>query len=156
MSDQIRKNSVEDYVQRFRPGVNALLPYLDWLDKNAENRVTRDYNNQMDRTMTFPVYDGTLLAFIKEAQKTGLIDRNYSYVYSRNGLKTAIDELRFIEKATLTDLDDLAGILSKYVLGGMTRGQTWTEAVQDRIFYEVIKKMDDLLNLWNHEATARR
>ena len=37
------------------------------------------------------------------------------------------DELRVIVSADITQMDVLKGILSKYVMGGMTQGKLWTK-----------------------------
>ena len=55
-------------------------------------------------SITFPVYDGTLMSFIKDVQRTTLLDRNYPYIYSRNRMRTLQDELRMIERASIMDM----------------------------------------------------
>jgi hypothetical protein len=102
--------------------------------------------------MPFPVYDSNLLAFVKAAQSTNLLDRNYVYVYTRNHLNSAKDEILFIQDAQITDMDDLAGILSKYILTGMTKGSVWAEGVYNGVLYLVVKKMDELCKFWGQES----
>ena len=150
------KFSVEAFTERYGAGVKKLMPYVDWLSKNAGAETSRDYNSQMESTMSFPVYDGTLLSFVKEAQATGFMNRNYQYLYLRADLNTAEDELKFIERARLEDMDTLAAILSKYVMGGMTKGSMWTDAVRSGVFCKTVQKMNDLLASWNHEVKAIR
>jgi hypothetical protein len=149
----VNENSVEDIVLRYRPELSKITPYLNWLRDNASNEVTQSYSNSDLKSMPFPVYDSNLLAFVKAAQNTNLMDRNYVYVYSRNRLNTAKDELNFIAGAQIRDMDDLAGILSKYVLSGMTKGSVWGEGVRNGVLYNVIKKMDDLVRFWGQETT---
>ncbi len=98
--------------------------------------------------MPFPIYDSNLLAFVKAAQSTNLLDRNYVYVYTRNRLANAKDEILFIQNAEIKDMDDLAGILSKYILSGMTKGTVWAEGVYNGVLYMVVNKMDELLKMW--------
>ena len=90
--------------------------------------------------------------FVKAAQNTNLMDRNYVYVYSRHRLNSAKDELSFIQDAQITDIDDLAGILSKYILTGMTKGTVWAEGVRNGVLYNVVKKMDELVKFWSVKA----
>ena len=45
-------------------------------------------------------------------------------------------------------MDDLAGILSKYILEGQTKGTVWAEGVYTGVLYELIFKMDDLIHFW--------
>lgn len=155
MSSKIVKNTVEDYLDRYEAAVKALVSYLPWLEQHAEDGGSQDYKDS-ESTMAFPVYDSTLLAFIKQAQHTNMLDRNYAYVKTRRNLYTVQDEQNFIERAQLQDMDDLWGLLSGYVMEGMTRGSVWSDAVRHRIFYGVVKKMDELLILWSKEATATR
>ena len=58
----------------------------------------------------------------------------------------------FIQDAQIRDMDDLAGILSKYILSGMTKGSVWAEGVRTGVLYNVIKKMDDLVRFWGQET----
>ncbi len=148
----VNENSVEDIVQRYRPELSKIVPYLNWLRDNSSNEVAQSYSNSDLKSIPFPVYDSNLLAFVKAAQTTNLLDRNYVYVYSRNRINTAKDELMFIQDAQITDMDDLAGILSKYVLQGMTKGSVWGEGVRNGVLYNVIKKMDDLVRFWGQET----
>ena len=144
----VNENSVEDIVLRYRPQLDKIVPYLNWLKDNASNEVAQSYSNSELKSIPFPIYDSTLLSFVKAAQNTDLLDRNYVYVYSRNRLNSAKDELLFIQDAQITNMDDLAGILSKYILSGMTKGTVWAEGVRNGVLYNVVKKMDDLLKFW--------
>lgn len=133
---------------------NALVPllrYLPWLEKSAGTSVSRNYDGAEmgERLMGFPVYDGTLLGFVREAQKTVFMDRNYRYIYTRNRIRNHEDERRMIESASLKEWGILCGILSKYVLGGQTKATLWNEAVQERIFYLVILKMCEIIEYWD-------
>ena len=147
----VNENSVEDIVARYSPELAKITPYLRWLSDNAQNDVAQKYSNSDLKSIPFPVYDSNLLAFVKACQTTNLLDRNYVYVYSRNRLNTAKDELLFIQDAQITDIDDLAGILSKYILSGMVKGSVWGEGVRNGVLYNVVKKMDDLVKFWGKE-----
>ena len=150
--NNVNENSVEDIVARYRPELAKIVPYLNWLKDNAANDVAQSYSNSELKSMPFPVYDSNLLAFVKAAQTTNLLDRNYVYVYSRNRLNTAKDELMFIQDAQIRDMDDLAGILSKYILSGMTKGSVWAEGVRNGVLYHVVSKMDELVKFWGQES----
>ena len=150
--NNVNENSVDDIVSRYRPEVSKLVPYLRWLKDNAKSEVAQSYNSSDLKSMPFPVYDSNLLAFVKAAQSTNLLDRNYVYVYSRNRLNSARDELMFIANADIRNMDDLAGILSKYVLSGMTKGTVWAEGVANGVLYNTVWKMDELCRVWGHEG----
>ena len=146
--DGINENSVEDMVRRYKEPVKMLLPYLDWLKEHMDVAVATNYSGDLDHSIHFPVYDSTLLTFVKVAQGTGQMDRNWPYVYRRNRMETPQDERRFIERAQIMDMADLFGIISKYVLSGMTRGNMWSEGVTNGSMYYAIEKMRELLHFW--------
>ena len=144
---EYRRQVVQDY----KPDVERLIRYLPWLEQKAGKAVSETYSGSgiAEHSITFPVYDSTLLAFVKEVQRTTLVDRNYRYIYSRHRIVTIEDELRMISRADITQMDVLKGILSKYIMGGMTKGKMWTEAVEKRIFLNIVQKMKENLEFWD-------
>ncbi len=142
-------------VNTYKPDVAQLIRYIPWLEEKAGSSVQETFEGSgiKGSSITFPVYDGTLMSFIKEVQRTGLLDRNYPYIYSRYRFRSVQDELKAIDRAGIRDMDILKGILSKYVLGGMTKGRMWTEAVYNRIFLNVIRKMKENLEFWDRPMT---
>lgn len=138
-------------VQEYKPDVERLIRYLPWLEEKSGSNVSENYTGSgiAEHSIAFPVYDSTLLGFVKEVQRTNLLDRNYRYIYSRNRIVSHQDELRAISNSDITRMDVLKGILSKYVMGGMTKGRMWSEAVQNRIFLNVVKKMKENLEFWD-------
>ncbi len=151
--NNVNENSVEDIVSRYRPQLQKIVPYVRWLKDNAQNAdIAQSYSSNDLKSMPFPIYDSNLLAFVKACQTTELLDRNYVYVYTRNHLNTVKDELMFINEANITNMDDLAGILSKYILSGMTKGTVWAEGVRNGVLYKVVEKMDELCRFWAAKA----
>ncbi len=144
-------------VNEYKPDVQKLLRYLPWLEEKAGQNVSENFEDSgiKESSITFPVYDGTLLSFIREVQNTNLLDRNYCYIYSRHRIRTVQDEQRMIAQSGITEMDVLKGILSKYVMGGMTKGKLWTEAVRNRIFLNIIKKMLKNLEYWDSSMSAK-
>ena len=138
-------------VNTYKPDVEKLIRYLPWLEEKSGSNVQETFEGSgiKGSSITFPVYDGTLMNFIREVQRTGLVDRNYPYIYSRHRIRTVKDELAAIERSGIREMDVLKGILSKYVLGGMTKGKMWTEAVYNRIFLNVVRKMKENLEFWD-------
>ena len=139
-------------VQEYKQALMPLLRYLSWLQQSAgTDKASKTYTGEGTggTVMNFPVYDGALMSFVKEASKTSFMDRNYRYIYTRNRIMNHDDERRAIEKATIKEWDILCGILSKYVLGGRTKATYWAEAVQERIFFLVISKMCDIIEYWD-------
>jgi len=144
---EYRHNMIQEYKQVVTP----LLRYTSWLEKNSGKPGSTNYRGQgfTEHTMSFPVYDSTLMSFIKEASASELMDRNYCYVYTRNNIKDHDDERKRIAAAGLKDWGILRGILSKYVLGGRTRSILWSEGVQERIFLMVLEQMRKIIEYWD-------
>lgn len=148
----------QQLVQEYKQVVSPLLRYLPWLIKNAGQSGSTNYQGDgySDRSVqfSFPVYDSTLLSFIKEASRSPLMEKNYSYTYTRNRIRTHDDERRLIQAAELKDWDLLRGILSKYVLGGRTKAVLWSEAVRENIFVMVLEKMQKIIEFWDKPLDA--
>ena len=146
-SMEYRQQLLREYKQATVP----LLKYLPWFEKNAGQTCSGFYRGEGsgEHALPIPVYDATLMSFVKEAAKSPLMDRNYSYTYTRNRIKTHDDERKLISSAELKDWDILRGILSRYVLGGRTKGILWSEAAEQSIFYLVLRKMQEIIEYWD-------
>ncbi len=140
-----------ELVEQYRPIVEKLVTYLPWLESKRGQNVSDNFSGEgiAEHSISFPVYDSTLLALVKLLQSTPLIDRNYVYVYSRNRLKTHEDEIRLINNSELKDTANIGAVLSKYVLEGMRKGPMWTEAVTSGVFYEAITKLKKNVEFWD-------
>lgn len=147
----------QQLIQEYKQTVMPLLRYLPWMEQHAGKAACTSYqNNQLsEHSVPFPVYEGTLMNFVREASKSSLMDRNYRYVYTRNRIRNHEDERRIIEKALITEWDILRGILSNYVLGGMTKGNLWSEAVEERIFYLILRQMKEIIEYWDKPFEVR-
>ena len=147
---EYRQKQVEEYKTALMP----LLRYLPWLEQSAGSSASRNYNGADvgENSMSFPVYDGNVLSFVKDAGKSVFMDRNYRYIYTRNHIKTHDDERKLIKNADINSWGILCGILSKYVLGGRTKGTLWNEAVKERIFYMVILRMSEIIEFWDRKT----
>ncbi len=135
----------------YRKDVERLIPYISWLETKVGVNVSGVYdgNDLSKTTFSFPVYDSMLLNFINEAQKTELMDENYMYTYSQYFIKDHDGEMEAVEKADMKRANVLCGVLSKYVLGGRTKGKLWAQAVEEGTFLAVLKKMKSLLERWD-------
>ena len=147
----------QQVVNEYRPDVEKLARYLPWLESKVGGSVHQNYSGSgiEQNSVSFPVYDGTLMSFVKEAQRTKLMDRNYRYVYSRYRIRTMQDELQMIGRTTIREMDVLKGILSKYVMEGMTKGRVWSEGVEKGIFLKVIRQMKEHLDFWDRPVQTR-
>lgn len=147
----------QQVVNEYRADVEKLARYLPWLESKKGASVQQSYSGSgvEKNSISFPVYDSTLLAFVKEAQRTKLMDRNYRYVYSRCRIRVPEDEFRAIKRSTIKEMDVLKAILSRYVMEGMTKGRKWPEAVENGVFLAVITKMKENLDFWDHPVQTR-
>ncbi len=139
-------------VMEYKEAVMPLLGYLPWFEKNGGRRASNTYGDESitEHSVAFPVYNSTVMSFVREASKMDCVmNKNYRYVYTRNRIQSHEDERRLIQKATWKDWDILTGILSYYVLGGRTKGLLWNEAVEEQIFYLVLKQMKDIIEYWD-------
>ena len=149
---EYRHKLIEEYKQAAAP----LFKYVPWLEKNSGKPGSTNYRGQgfTEHSMSFPVYDATLMSFMKEASESPLMDRNYNYVYTRKNIKTHEQERKMIGAAGVNDWDTLRGILSKYVLGGRVRSKLWSEGVQERIFLMVLEQMRKIIEYWDKPMEA--
>lgn len=141
----LRKN----IIRRYRPDAELLASYIPWLEDKRGGSVMESYEGDgVEKTsFTFPVYDAALLGFIQTARKTCFMDRNYPYVYNRKRIRNAKQEQALIQNATLRDMETLSGILSKYVLGGMTKSSLWAQGVENGVFLELLRKLKELMEI---------
>ena len=145
------ENYMREVADGYRPDVELLIKYIPWLETKAgTNTASSIYSGEGigEHSITFPVYDGMLLNLVRDARRTKLLDRNYAYVYSRNRIRTVDEEQSYIEQATIRQMDGLRGILSKYILGGLTKGTVWTEGVTNGSILKVLTKMKEILEYW--------
>lgn len=141
----------QQIMQHYRADIELLARYIPWLESKRGQEVSSDYHseNSVTTSFSFPVYDGTLLNFVKDVQKTSLTDRNYQYVYSRNHIETIADEYVQIDRASVQELNILIGILSKYILGGRTKGTLWSEGVKNGVYLSIVNKLKELCEFWD-------
>ena len=145
-STEYKRSVMENY----KKDVEPLFRYLSWLEDKKGESVSTSYadNGVKQHSMAFPVYDSTLISFVKQVQKGGLINRNYMYIYSRYRIGDVEDELKTIQGVSFKNVEILTGILSKYVCGGMTKSWVWPQAVENGIFLAILLKFKELFEMW--------
>lgn len=138
------QNIREQIIEQYSGDVEKLLKYLPWLRKVRGDDVESTYEGEgMETLIQIPVFDSTLLAFVKEAEKTQFITRNYPYVYTRYRIKSPEMERYLLRTAKIQEIDIFKGIISKYVLEGKRRPAVWRAAVEEEIFATAL----DCLNM---------
>ena len=141
----------QELVKKYRAAMGNLLRYIPWLEEKSGVKMVHNYSgdNMPDHSVPIPVYDGTLLGFVKEMQGTGLMNRNYVYTFSKYSIRTEKDELAMIDRVELKEIEIVFDIMAKYVLGGMTKGILWSRAVENGVFLLGLKKIKELLDIWD-------
>ncbi len=143
-------------IEEYKAAAAPLFRYISWLEKNSGKPGSTNYQGQgfTEHSMSFPVYDSTLMSFIKEASASELMDRNYSYVYTRKRIRTHDEERKLIAGAGIKEWESLKGILSKYVLGGRVKSALWSEGLQERIYLMVLEQMRKIIEYWDKPLEA--
>lgn len=140
----------EQIVATYRADTQKLLAYLPYLREMSGKIAAQLYEQDgiAQHSLKFPVYDSNLLRFVKEAEQSVYMNRNYRYIYSRYRIKDTFDELAVIEKCTIQQMDVIGGILSGYIMGGRTKAVLWTEGLRNGVYMAALNKADELIRLW--------
>lgn len=148
---EIENTYRQELIKKYRRAVGNIFRYLPWLEEKSGNNMVRHYqgNNMPKKSIVIPVYDSTLLGFVKDMNATGLMDRNYVYTFSRNRIRTEQDELGMISRAELKNIEVIFDIMAKYVLGGMTKAVLWPKGVENGVFYSGVKRLKEILEVWD-------
>lgn len=139
-------------IEQYRPDTIKLLDYIVYLEKMNGRMVSSNYDQDglAEHSVAFPVYDATLMQFVKDLENTVYMNRNYRYTYTRFGIKNATDELKVIENCSIRQLDVIGDILSKYIMSGRTKGRVWGEGVRNGVYLAAITKAYDLIHFWEN------
>lgn len=150
--------NASDIINIYRNDITKLSRYLPWLKSKKSEKLLSMYgdNDLAKVSMPVPVYDSTLLRFVKEARETKLMDSNYVYVYSKFRVKTYKEEWKLIENCSIQEIYILKGILSKYVMKGMTKANVWSDAIEYSIFLKVVSRLKSLMDFWDGDQMNGR
>jgi len=155
MSDISNDSIMDGIIKEYRPDLDRLMRYLPWLTNKKKSDVQGTYTgDDQIKVIPIPVYDSTLLQFVKEAGNSKFADRNYPYVYTRYRIKTHEDEIRVLNMVKGEDINVFRGILSKYVLGGRTKASMWAEGVDAGIYKAVLETLDKKFKI--HESSVSK
>lgn len=139
-------NLREQIIEEYRDDLEKLLRYLPFLEQKGEKDEQQFYEGDGQyEVIPVPVYDSTLLSFVKEARGTKFMNRNYPYAYRKWRMPDPKAERIAMESATIRDIDLFRGIISRYVLEGQRKSVMWTTAVRERIFVVALTRLKALI-----------
>lgn len=143
------KLSRDEIILLYQEDAMKLFRYISWLQKESGTDTSDIYKGDgiAESSMPVPVYDSTLLNFVKDAKATKFMNRNYVYTFSKYNLRKTKDELSLIEECSLQEVGILGDILSKYILRGEVRGAYWSEGVQNGVLLALLLKLKELLEI---------
>lgn len=147
-----------DIIKKYKVDIIKMTQYLSWLQAKDSEKLISFYGDEDLKTTTLavPVFDSTLLRFVREARATQLMDSNYAYVYSKFHIRDYREEWKLIENCKIHDIYILKGILSKYILKGMTKGAFWSQGIEYSIFLKVVSKLKELVEFFDGEELNGR
>ncbi len=138
-------NLPEQIIEEYKDDLDRLLRYLPYLENKGAKDVSDFYEGDGEnKVIPVPVYDSTLLAFVKEAGNTKFMNRNYPYAYRKWRMPDANAERIAMGSANIRDIDLFRGILSKYVLEGRRKSYMWTKGVEEQIFVTALRRLKSL------------
>ena len=150
-------NLREQIIEEYKDDLTKLLRYLPFLEKKGGKDVQSFYEGDGEnKVIPVPVYDSTLLGFVKEVKTTQFINKNYPYVYRKWYMPTPKEERVVMETATIRDIDLFRGIISKYVLEGQRKSTMWTTAVEERIFVTALSRLRSLFFDYSKDPKEKR
>lgn len=67
---------MQEVANGYRPDVERLIRYIPWLESKVGGSISNMYqgNGIEENSITFPVYDSTLISLVKDAKRTKLLD----------------------------------------------------------------------------------
>ena len=141
----------QELIGKYRQAIEGMFRYIPWLEQKTGEKLFHNYSGEekLEKSIPVPVYDSTLLGFVKDMQKTGMMDRNYVYTYSHYGIRNEQDELRLIGQVELKEIEAIFAVMAKYVLGGMTKGRLWSMGVENGVYLHGLKRIKELLEIWD-------
>lgn len=139
-----------EIIAKYKDDTVKMLRYLPWMEEyDHQSELSSIYSEQglEEHSMPVPLLDNTLLNFVKIANKTKFMNKNYVYTYSKFRIKTPQQEREMIEKCGLRDINILGDILSNYVLKGMVKASVWVDGMKEGIFPAVLRRLRELLEI---------
>ena len=141
----------QEMINAYKKELAKLLPYLNWLREKQGKLLEKSFTDEGigENSIAFPVYDGTLLNFIKALSATNLMNRNYLYDYRKYRITDGKGELDYIERADIKGMGVICSILSKYAIRGRTKGKVWSEGVLNGVYLKAILKLQELVSRYD-------
>lgn len=147
-----------ELIDEYKNDIDLLIAYIPWLETKSGTDVMSTYQGDSKVPINFsiPIYDGTLMRFIKLIQSTKFMDKNYPYFYRRNNIKTSEDEIKAIQKATINDIQVFKGIFSKYVIMGRSHGTLWQQGVANGVFLALLIRLKEIVEYYDKTLLEKK
>ena len=145
------KAGITGIIEMYHKDVEQLVRYLPWLiSKNGQDLSAVHYAEEGNKnSFAVPVYDSTLLGFVKTFQGTKFLNHNYVYPLRKHRVQTVADELKLIEETQIMEIENLGAVLSKYIITGMRKASMWNEGIRNGVFCAAVGKMKELVEFWS-------
>ncbi len=129
-----------------RENIEQLSEYLSYLTDATKESVVSWVNggdqNDDPFYLTYPVYDRTFVEFVDELYETDLLLENYNEIIMELGLTDERDLALVIDEA---DMDVVRAILTYFIRQERFQDGLWAEAVEQRVFLNVLKRLRELI-----------
>ena len=95
--------SREEIILLYQDDTMKLLKYLSWLQRMTGQNTSNFYKGEgiEEHSMAVPVFDSTLLSFVREAKNTVFMNRNYVYTFSQYRMNTPLPPIIAIVMASV-------------------------------------------------------
>ncbi|RDU22695.1 DUF6508 domain-containing protein [Anaerosacchariphilus polymeriproducens] len=156
--DKKEQKIPSEIIAEYKNDIDLLIAYIPWLETKSGNDVMSTYKGDSKVPINFsiPIYDGTLMRFIKLIQTTKFMDKNYPYFYRRHNVKTSEDEIKAIKKATINDIEVFRGIFSKYVIMGRSHGTVWQQGVANGVFLALLIRLKEIIEYYDKTLLEKK
>lgn len=147
----VKKEYVESVCKKLntamnRKSIEKLTPYISYFENATEESVCKwSESEKLEENcyiFSYPIYDHTLTEFIDEFHKTNLMSYNYLDVINKRGINDMDEMAGAIYDG---DLELIRAILTGYVRQERFGDGLWAEAVKDKVFLKILKRLDEII-----------
>ena len=147
----VKKEYIENLCNKLnsrmnRKSIEKLTTYIPYFEDATEESVCKWSKSEKvgdnTYTMSYPIYEDTLIEFIDEFHKTNLMIYNYLDTINKRGIN-GMDEMA--ESIADGDIELIRAILTGYVRQERFGDGLWADAVRDKVFLKILKRLDEII-----------